>query len=998
MPAIIAAALFEVGTVGYAVVYAVVSVALSVGLSKLSQALSGSQKPSNSGLQNQARDVTIRGTVVPEQAVYGQVRTGGTLGYANLTGTINETLVYVIVWAGHQCDSIVEYQLDNFRIKRSDLSGVGPIYTVTHPHFVNRGINWLKIEEHLGTSTQTVSTQLTAADISWDSTHKGAGLCYSIFYMTFDSKVWANGAPTNVYAVVKGRKLYDPRLDSTNGGSGSQRANDATTWSWSNNWALVIRDVVSGGSITYDVATPNKKLLGGGELDARIDDAYTIAAANHADESCTTPIPCLSGTVKWTNGSPVITGTQTQFTYEFPGGTIKLLGPDSNFYTILTVDSDTQITLTGNYTGTTTLNATTQWNTTTSTTTTEFRFTADYLCSLDQTRGAILNALLTAGIGHLSYTGGKYRIFAGVYDSPTVTLQADDIVGPMDTTTSPEGEDAYNSVGGTFYDEQRGWAQQSFPNQTQSSYQTDDGDLYTRNVDLLATRGYYRAQRIGNVILQQSRNKTTVTFSKLAPKAFQIGEWETFNVNISEYGWVNQVFRCIEWTFLPDGFISIVGRIEGSSLYSDLASGNYQLPRNITSGQGGVMLPSAPTALAITPQPGAISFVVTGSFTSDTTIELWEHTSSSPFSSATLIAEGIQTIFTIYKGDMTLRYYWVRSRLNGQVSSTFPASTGSGGQAALSSFVARGNCVVSGSNAQKIGGAGAWDSDVYSINGYKSCHVAFKNDTTTAAVMVGLNTDPVTDQSYSSIDYAWYCDGGGGLHIYVNGSDTGVVAGSYTIATVLAIVYDGTNVVWLKDGVSITGLGASGLTLFADSSFFDNGGIHAFRFGPTTNLDAVDNTEIRDGAISPAPVSSSPSDSTLSYASVTQPVIESAGISATASLTPSVTTGTSRVDVTWSTQAKIDVTTSGAAAGISVVTITIQVNGSTVFTKQYSIEGTASIGDYVTVAGATNVSVPAGQTVDAFFNSGRVFSSGGVSPAQVHSWKAAHLSVQAAMR
>jgi hypothetical protein len=36
-------------------------------------------------------------------------------------------------------------------------------------------------------------------------------------------EVWPNGAPANFFALVKGRRLYDPRKDSTNGGSGTHR-------------------------------------------------------------------------------------------------------------------------------------------------------------------------------------------------------------------------------------------------------------------------------------------------------------------------------------------------------------------------------------------------------------------------------------------------------------------------------------------------------------------------------------------------------------------------------------------------------------------------------------------------------------------------------------------------------------------------------------------------------------------------------------------------------
>jgi hypothetical protein len=874
VPAAIAAAFFVEGTLGYYVVYAIVAVALSVGLSKLSQALAGDQRSNalTTG-QNPGRDITLRGTVTPRKLVYGEIRTGGALAYINVGGENNMFLFYVVVYASHQSEDITEYSVDNIRIRKADVDGFGH---VTLSHFVENSLNLLTIHTYLGTSTQTVDTDVQTYIQEWDDTHKGKGLTYVVYKLQYDEKIWPNGAPTDLFAVVRGRRLYDPRLDSTAGGSGSQRSNDATTWTWSRNWALAVRDFIAGGSITYDIATPNKRLIGG-EQDRRIDDAYVIAAANHADEICTVPATCLAGTTTWTNGSNHVTGIGTQFTYEFPGGTIKLLGPDSNWYTISTVDTDAQITLTGNFTGTTVSGVTTQWNTTTSTTTSEVRFTCDCEISLDATRFASLTTLLSAGIGHLSYTGGKYRVFAGVYDSPGVTLNADDIQGPMDMVTSPNTEDLYNSVGGTFFDEQRAWQQSSFPNQTQSSYQTDDGDFYPRNINLLATRGYFRAQRIANVHLLQSRNKITITFSKLSPKAFQIGEWETFNLNIPEFGYVNQVFRCIEWTFLPDGFISILARIEGSSLYADLASGSYQLPRNVASAAPSGTLPTAPTGLTVLPQPGGLAFIVAGDFIPGTIIELWQHSSSTPFSSATKIAEGEVTSFSVNKADMATDYYWVRSRLDGQVSTTFPLSTGIAGIPGLSSLVPIGVAQITGQSAMKVGGSSGKDSGFYSLNGYDVCHITFKANTPPTSgggvnsdTIIGLTQSPTTAGVFGTIDFS--------LDVFdiatsklVSILELGVAVGSsvpWTTATVFAITYDHSDVRYYVDNALIHTTHAPGLKLYAGGSFQEpNEGVNSLRFGSTTNLSVIDTPQIGINAATDygSATSASGSRSSLTY-------------------------------------------------------------------------------------------------------------------------------------
>jgi hypothetical protein len=116
---------------------------------------------------------------------------------------------------------------------------------------------------------------------------------------------------------------------------------------------------------------------------------------------------------------------------------------------------------------------------------------------------------------------------------------------------------------------------------------------------------------------------------------------------------------------------------------------------------------------------------------------------------------------------------------------------------------------------------GAWDGQVYSTEGYaRGCYVSFQLTSTGNYIMVGLNTDPTLDASYTSIDYAWYPQNGGALSIYESGSPAGSY-GTYTTSTVLAITYDGVNIRYWKDGVVQRTVARSiGSALYLDSSFY----------------------------------------------------------------------------------------------------------------------------------------------------------------------------------
>jgi len=78
--------------------------------------------------------------------------------------------------------------------------------------------------------------------------------------------------------------------------------------------------------------------------------------------------------------------------------------------------------------------------------------------------------------------------------------------------------------------------------------------------------------------------------------------------------------------------------------------------------------------------PSSIRATVGGAFTPGTIVRIFEHTANTPFSSAVEVARGEnQTVFNIPRRDTTTRYYWARTELSGQNSTTYPSGNGTVG-------------------------------------------------------------------------------------------------------------------------------------------------------------------------------------------------------------------------------------------------------------------------------------------------------------------------------
>ncbi|QRZ12676.1 hypothetical protein JWJ88_08640 [Paracoccus methylovorus] len=115
-------------------------------------------------------------------------------------------------------------------------------------------------------------------DYPWTAAMIGTGKSYAIVTTQYDHDTLLN-YPTYLFQPAP-LAVYDPRLDSTNGGSGPQRWNNPATWQPSRNPAVIAYNIARG--IYYG----GEWVFGGRNLPAwRLPVAEWIAAANECDAS-----------------------------------------------------------------------------------------------------------------------------------------------------------------------------------------------------------------------------------------------------------------------------------------------------------------------------------------------------------------------------------------------------------------------------------------------------------------------------------------------------------------------------------------------------------------------------------------------------------------------------------------------------------------------------------------------------------------------------------------
>lgn len=207
-------------------------------------------------------------------------------------------------------------------------------------------------------------------------------------------------------------------------------------------------------------------------------------------------------------------------------------------------------------------------------------------------------------------------------------------------------------------------------------------------------------------------------------------------------------------------------------------------------------------------------------------------------STATLVAEtGSNRFVDVDVVPATTYYYWISAVSTYEVESSKSSGVNITPSATLGPFtmVTTNATDLGGGTVKKTGGAAnTWDTQGYSVEGYTGgAFCSWQPANTLDYVMCGLNTDPTTNASYSSIDYAWFAYNAG-AEIYEGG--TGPVFGpvAYNSDTVFSVTYDGLNIRYYMDGVlKRTVVATAGLKLYMDSSIYtSNAQIRNIKFGP----------------------------------------------------------------------------------------------------------------------------------------------------------------------
>ena len=402
----------------------------------------------------------VRQPVTAHRIIYGEVRAGGPVVYLHTRAPAGsdklDILHLVVVLAAHEVEAIGDVYLSD-QIVTFAADGAA-----TNAPFVRDGTVFARLWKHLGTADQAADPVLIAnSGGQWTGAHRLAGRAYVHAQLTYDDRAFPSGIP-NLSALVRGRKLYDPRT--------------ATT-AWSDNPALCVLDYLMA---PWGLAATLEE----------IDVASFIAAANICDE-----------------------------TVERPDGQEK-------------------------------------------------RFTCNGVLDVSQAPQSALPPLLTSCAGRLTYTAGRWRLFAGAYLPPMTSFSEADARDTITVKPRRSRRDLINTVRGTFISPAQNWQPTDYPPVCVAAYKTaDGGEEVAENLDLPYTRSPYMAQRIARIALEMCRRELTVQLpANLA--GLRVVAGETVTLTLSRFGLTQVPMVVAQWQLTEELGVNLTLHREDPDIYA----------------------------------------------------------------------------------------------------------------------------------------------------------------------------------------------------------------------------------------------------------------------------------------------------------------------------------------------------------------------------------------------------------------------------------------------
>tara|TARA_R100000426_G_C4825440_1_gene112506 strand:- start:445 stop:3609 length:3165 start_codon:yes stop_codon:yes gene_type:complete len=247
---------------------------------------------------------------------------------------------------------------------------------------------------------------------------------------------------------------------------------------------------------------------------------------------------------------------------------------------------------------------------------TETRYTANGFSDFSASGSDVIGGVLSSMAGSMSYVNGKFNLFAGASQSPSLTITDDDLLEPINVTTKPNSGSLHNSVKPVYVDKDLDFVSADAPvfqSTTFLNADTPSGEStanYVKKMELQLpfTTSSTMAQRLGRIALNYERQSTMIS-CRVSLKFLQLQPNDWVYVTNERLSFSQKAFQVIGIDVENQGdedspiFVARLDLKEAASSVFDFATNDYTTGQSEGSDVGtGDYSVTAPSNLSLAQQ------------------------------------------------------------------------------------------------------------------------------------------------------------------------------------------------------------------------------------------------------------------------------------------------------------------------------------------------------------------------------------------------------------
>ncbi|WP_418130082.1 DUF1983 domain-containing protein [Variovorax sp. 375MFSha3.1] len=226
------------------------------------------------------------------------------------------------------------------------------------------------------------------------------------------------------------------------------------------------------------------------------------------------------------------------------------------------------------------------------------RYTCDGMFRSDQDRDSTRQQLEDTMAGYSLESGGVWRILAGAWTTPVLSLTDEDLLAPITVVqTCNPGTARYNGARGTYVNLTRNGVSEDFKQYQNAVFRENDQKDKFLDLVLPFTTAHARTHQIARVLVEQSRGGFVL---QVHPKmlAWHLQPGDRILLTSALYGFANKPFRVQDWTYSMSSPLSFQV-IEDEETFYDTADEVLRDPSPNTNLPNPFLLPQPPLDLKV---------------------------------------------------------------------------------------------------------------------------------------------------------------------------------------------------------------------------------------------------------------------------------------------------------------------------------------------------------------------------------------------------------------